>query len=217
MTSVTARTTEMCLGSNGDQARRTVSVTFLCPCDTHYEHVVYESMVGQVEELLLQDMDIPLWSRPSVGTRVYTRGISRLLHEQLQKTRIPNLDGHGPWTWRGLGGCEDGAGAQSRDIQFYELHWCTPSLSLSLTGWRLEPKCANLLHLYEEQKEQVVDTLQTLIDKLKAWGIAERTKWIQKDWWVCDSGGLGTLVLRVLRHHHRPVNNLSSLFSFKRT
>jgi hypothetical protein len=48
--------------------------------------------------------------------------------------------------------------------------------AVSLTGWRLEPNCANLLHLNDEKREQVVDTLQTLIDKLEAWGIAERAK-----------------------------------------
>ena len=46
--------------------------------------------------------------------------------------------------------------------------------ALRLERWRRESKCENLLHLNDEQKKQVVDTLQTLIDKLKAWGVAVR-------------------------------------------
>jgi len=45
---------------------------------------------------------------------------------------------------------------------------------LRLERWRREPKCKNLLHLNDEEKQHVVDTLQTLIDKLKAWGVVER-------------------------------------------
>ncbi len=143
MTSVTTRTTEMCLGSNGDQA------------------------------YCFGDLPLSMW---------YVTCPGRLRRR----------------CWG--------------TVTLYSILRGTLVYTLSLTGWRLEPKCANVLHLYEEQKEQVVDTLQTLIDKLKVWGIVERAKWIQKDWWVCE-----TLVLRVLRHHHHPVNNLSSLFSFKRT
>ncbi len=46
--------------------------------------------------------------------------------------------------------------------------------AFSLTGWRPEPKCASLRHLNDEQKQRVVDTLETLIEKLKAYGVAER-------------------------------------------
>jgi len=46
--------------------------------------------------------------------------------------------------------------------------------ALRLHRWRQEAKCANLLHLSDVQKKQVVDTLQTLIDKVRAWSVAER-------------------------------------------
>ena len=46
--------------------------------------------------------------------------------------------------------------------------------ALRLHRWRQEPKCENLLHLSDVQKKQVVDTLQTLIDKVRAWSAAER-------------------------------------------
>ena len=46
--------------------------------------------------------------------------------------------------------------------------------ALRLERWRREPKCKNLLHLNDEQKRQAVDTLQTLVDKLKAWGVAQK-------------------------------------------
>jgi hypothetical protein len=52
---------------------------------------------GKGEKLLLQDMDIPLWTRPSSGTRVYTRGISRLLHEQQTENTNPQ-----PWWTRSV-------------------------------------------------------------------------------------------------------------------
>lgn len=46
--------------------------------------------------------------------------------------------------------------------------------AFSLTGWRLEPKCASLRHLNDEQKQRVVDALETLREKLQAYGVAER-------------------------------------------
>jgi len=46
--------------------------------------------------------------------------------------------------------------------------------ALRLHRWRQEPKCENLLHLSDVQKKQVVDTLQTLVDKVRAWSAAER-------------------------------------------
>jgi len=46
--------------------------------------------------------------------------------------------------------------------------------SLRLHRWRQEAKCENLLHLSDVQKKQVVDTLQTLIDKVRAWSVAVR-------------------------------------------
>jgi hypothetical protein len=139
---------------------------------------------GKGEKLLLQDMDIPLWTRPSSGTRVYTRGISRLLHEQQTENTNPQ-----PWWTRSVNVTWTGRLWRRcwGTVTLYSTLLTTLVYALSLTGWRLEPKCAKLLHLYDEQKEQVVDTLQTLIDKLKAWGIAERAQWIQKDWWVCET------------------------------
>ena len=45
--------------------------------------------------------------------------------------------------------------------------------ALRLHRWRQEPKCENLLHLNEVQKKQVVDTLQTLLNKVRAWRVAD--------------------------------------------
>ena len=45
---------------------------------------------------------------------------------------------------------------------------------LSLIRWRQEPEAAHLLPLTDEQKQEIVHTLRTLIATMKAHGIATR-------------------------------------------
>lgn len=46
--------------------------------------------------------------------------------------------------------------------------------ALSLIRWREEPQCAHLLGLNDEQRKEIVNTLRTLLSKLKTWGITSR-------------------------------------------
>ena len=45
---------------------------------------------------------------------------------------------------------------------------------LSLIRWRQKPEAVHLLPLTDEQKQEIVDTLRTLIATMKAHGIATR-------------------------------------------
>ncbi len=45
---------------------------------------------------------------------------------------------------------------------------------LKLTGWRLQPECAKLLHLTDEQRVEVITALDSLHSKLQVWSKAKR-------------------------------------------
>ena len=45
---------------------------------------------------------------------------------------------------------------------------------LKLTGWRLQPECAKLLHLTDRQRVEVITALDSLHTKLQIWSKAQR-------------------------------------------
>jgi len=182
MTSVTVRATEMCLGANGDQTYcfgdLPLSMWYPLRARCIWEHGwtgggAFITRYGHTSLIPTECWHASVYSR-HITTFAWTT--TENTNPQPWWTRSVNVT----WTGRLRRRCWG-------TVTLYSILRATLVYSLSLTGWRLEPKCAKLLHLYDEQKEQVVDTLQTLIDKLEAWGIAERAKWIQKDWWVCET------------------------------